>query len=108
MIDRFGLLPEHAQYLFDITHLKLSATHLGIHKIEMHSSGGKIGFNTPLEFDPIHLITLVQMQPQDFQLSQDQKLMIKKALPQAQERIAFINAFMDKLQLKITQTRHYN
>ncbi|WP_440683317.1 transcription-repair coupling factor [Cysteiniphilum halobium] len=104
VIDRFGLLPEHAQYLFDITHLKLSATHLGIHKIEMHASGGKISFNTPLEFDPIHLIILVQMQAQDFQLSQDQKLVIKKSLPQAQQRIAFINTFMDKLQSKINQT----
>ena len=44
VINRFGLLPEYAEYLFDITHLKLNATSLGIRKIDMHSEGGKIIF----------------------------------------------------------------
>ena len=101
VIDRFGLLPEHAQYLFEITHLKLSATNLGIHKIEMHSNGGKISFNLPLEFDPIYLIRLVKNQPKYFELNQDQKLLIKKTLPYAQDRINFISEFINKLQLGI-------
>ncbi len=108
VIDRFGLLPEYAQYLFDITHLKLSATLVGIQKIEMHSAGGKIIFVTPLTFDPIHLIKLVQMKPQDFQLGQDQKLMIKKALPQAKERIAFVHDFIDTLYLKTKQAEAHS
>ncbi|WP_192877948.1 transcription-repair coupling factor [Fastidiosibacter lacustris] len=101
IIDRFGLLPEYGQYLFDITYLKLNATAIGIQKIEMHSSGGKISFITPLKFDPIHLIKIVQMQAQDFQLSQAQNLLIKKALPHAKERIAFINHFITKLEKSI-------
>jgi hypothetical protein len=48
------------------------------------------------------------MKPQDFQLGQDQKLTIKKTLPQAKERIAFVHDFIDKLYVKIKQAEAHS
>lgn len=103
VIDRFGPLPDYANHLFAITYLKLKAQALGIHKIELHSAGGRIEFSQPLSFDPMILIRLVQLQPTDFQLSQEQKLLIKKKLSQAEERIRFIDEFLDKINQKQSQ-----
>src|SRR3990167_9241851 len=45
LIDRFGLLPEPAQYLFDLAHLKIRAMQLGITKIDVNKLFGTIYFN---------------------------------------------------------------
>ena len=97
IIDRFGKLPPYGGHVFKLAHLKLDAAKLGIQKIEMHSAGGKIRFNTPLSFDPGALIALVQLHPGDFKLNKDQELMITKALKSAEARIDFIENFIQKL-----------
>ncbi|MEL6749718.1 MAG: transcription-repair coupling factor, partial [Pseudomonadota bacterium] len=48
MIDRFGLLPEPAQHLLDVTSLKLRLTELGIRKIEAGPQGGRLLFTDQL------------------------------------------------------------
>ncbi|MFZ9036061.1 MAG: transcription-repair coupling factor [Francisellaceae bacterium] len=101
LIDRFGKLPEAAHHLLKVTEFKLQAIKLGIEKIEIHSQGGRVEFSAPLPFNPIALIILVQMQPGDFQLSKDQKLLIKKPLIQAYERIDFVQQFLEQLQQKV-------
>ncbi|MDX1434647.1 MAG: transcription-repair coupling factor, partial [Gammaproteobacteria bacterium] len=52
MIDRFGLLPEAARNLFQITELKLKATPLGIRKIDVGHHGGRIEFGANAAVDP--------------------------------------------------------
>src|SRR5690606_1562908 len=44
MIDRFGLLPEPASLLFEVTRLKIEAEALGIAKVETNAVTGKIDF----------------------------------------------------------------
>ena len=60
MIDRFGLLPDAARNLFDVTELKLHVQSFGIRKIEAGPVGGKIHFDAEPKIDPMHMITLVQ------------------------------------------------
>ncbi|MCF6765352.1 transcription-repair coupling factor [Thiotrichales bacterium 19S3-7] len=98
MIDRFGLLPEATVHLFDVCHFKLDANKLGILKIELNSSGGRIDFSEPLRFEPIQLITYVQKNHKDFQLSQQGKLLIKKKLLNADERINFVKNLLTAFQ----------
>src|SRR3546814_19499281 len=45
MIDRFGLLPEPAKNLFAVAELKLTATGLGIRKLDLGERGGRIEFD---------------------------------------------------------------
>ncbi|MCF6807085.1 transcription-repair coupling factor [Thiotrichales bacterium 19S9-12] len=97
MIDRFGLLPQATKNLFDIAHLKLQAQPLGIETIQINRSGGRIQFSEPFQFDPIKLIQYVQKSPNDFKLSQQGKLTVKKSLLEAQERIDFIEKLIKAL-----------
>lgn len=74
MIDRFGLLPEPAQHLFDMADIRLQATQLGIHKIEVGSNFGYIHFTAKPNIDVAKLARLVQQQPIQYQLQDNQKL----------------------------------
>lgn len=69
LIDRYGLLPKPAQYLFQITPLKWLAKTLGITKIEAGTKGGRLTFNP--KTTQLHLpllIQLIQSSPQKYQL----------------------------------------
>ncbi|TNF66432.1 MAG: transcription-repair coupling factor [Gammaproteobacteria bacterium] len=94
MIDRFGILPEATSHLFEICHFKIDANQFGIAKIELNSSGGRVEFIEPLIFDPINLIKYVQKNHQNFQLSQNGRLLIKEKLLTAQERIDFVKQLL--------------
>ena len=74
MIDRFGLLPEPAKHLFDITALKLHVQPYGIRKIEAGPAGGRILFDAEPRIDPANLIRLIQTRPKDFKLDGADKL----------------------------------
>ncbi|MEM7277844.1 MAG: transcription-repair coupling factor [Pseudomonadota bacterium] len=60
LIDRFGLLPDPASTLFDVTAIKLAANRLGIEKIDASASGGYLVFGPNTPVDPGALIQLVQ------------------------------------------------
>ncbi|RRJ84666.1 transcription-repair coupling factor [Aestuariirhabdus litorea] len=68
MIDRFGLLPDPAKYLFRLTELKLKAGVWGIRKIEASASAGRIEFTSQPRVDPLTIVKLVQSQPQKYRL----------------------------------------
>ena len=74
MIDRFGLLPDPAKNLFDVTELKLSVADLGIRKIEAGPNGGRILFEANPKIDAAKLIQLIQTRPQEFKLDGADKL----------------------------------
>jgi transcription-repair coupling factor (superfamily II helicase) len=74
MIDRFGLLPEPTQRLFQITSLKLQASPLGIRKIDANNKGGRIDFEAKPNIDPMSIIQLIQRQPQRYKLVGPQRL----------------------------------
>ena len=86
MIDRFGLLPDAAKYLFATTELKLAATALGIRKLDLGENGGRIVFEAKPSIDPMAVIQLIQKQPKLYAMDGPDKLRIKLPLPEAPDR----------------------
>ncbi|MCG6966742.1 MAG: transcription-repair coupling factor [Chromatiaceae bacterium] len=97
MIDRFGLLPEPARNLFDVTELKLHAQPFGIRKIEAGPAGGRISFDPEPKFDPIRLLTLIQTQPKAFKLDGAERLKFFADLTDPAQRIPAVRAILDQL-----------
>ncbi|VAW68312.1 Transcription-repair coupling factor [hydrothermal vent metagenome] len=98
MIDRFGLLPEAVKTLFSVTELKLRATELGIKKVDLGDSGGRILFVEQPDIDPMTIIKLIQGQPDRYKLDGSDKLRIIRDLPDTQTRINAANRLFDRLQ----------
>ena len=97
MIDRFGLLPDPTKNLFSVTELKLSATPLGIKKIEMGDSGGRIKFVEEPNLDPMKIITLIQTKPKIYKMDGQDKLRIISDLPDAESRFAATEMLLAEL-----------
>ena len=87
MIDRFGLLPEPAKRLFDITEMKLSIRHLGIRKVEAGPQDGRILFEAEPKIDAARLIELIQTRPQAFRLDGADKLRFFAEMQDPEQRI---------------------
>ena len=87
MIDRFGLLPDPAKHLFITAELKLEATALGIRKLDLGATGGRIQFMEKPNVDPMSVIRLIQGQPKHYQMDGPDKLRIKLDLPDATARL---------------------
>jgi len=88
MIDRFGLLPDPAKNLFAIAELKLAATELGIRKIDLGASGGRIEFVDKPSVDPMAVIQLIQGQPKKYRMDGPNRLRMTLELPDAATRVA--------------------
>ncbi|NOX92694.1 MAG: transcription-repair coupling factor, partial [Gammaproteobacteria bacterium] len=97
MIDRFGLLPEPAKNLFQVTELKLGATPLGIKKIEMGDSGGRLQFVEEPNIDPMKIISLIQTQAKTYRMDGQDKLRIISDLPDAGARFAAVELLLAEL-----------
>ena len=87
MIDRFGLLPEQVKNLFGVAALKLAATRLGIRKLDLGATGGRVIFKPQPNVDPMTVIKLIQKMPKVYGLDGQDKLRIKLELPGAAERL---------------------
>ena len=98
MIDRFGLLPEQTKNLFQLTHLKLKATPLGIRKIEANSAGARLLFDKQPNIDPMKIILLIQQQPRLYKLDGNEKLRVIKPLPDFNSRLGEIDSLLTNLQ----------
>ena len=98
MIDRFGLLPEHARELFRVTAMKLRAAALGIHKIEAGAKGGKLFFGQETPIDPLTLVRIVQADPGRFRLEAGNQLRFQADLRTAEQRLSFVASVLEQLQ----------
>ncbi|MBA2655140.1 MAG: transcription-repair coupling factor [Gammaproteobacteria bacterium] len=67
MVDRFGLFPEPIKNLFAVTQIKLDAIPLGIAKIEMGASQGKMEFTSHPNINLPALLKLIQTEPKRYQ-----------------------------------------
>jgi transcription-repair coupling factor (superfamily II helicase) len=96
-IDRFGLLPDSAKYLFRLSALKLKAQPLGIQKIDVDEDGGIFNFieNPPVDISDI--IAIIQSDPQTYKLSRANELEFTLDLETAEQRFSFIGELLDKL-----------
>ncbi len=94
MVDRFGMVSEPTKNLFEVTRIRQIAQSLGISKIEFSDAGGMIEFGKETQVNPLILVNLVQKFVTVYQLSGADRLRVKKALPEAKERIAFVDELL--------------
>jgi len=99
-IDRFGLLPEPLKALFAITRLKQRTREIGIRKIDISASSGKIEFEANPQLDPMRLLQLIQSQPHIYRFDGQQVLRFQCDSETAEERIDTLNQLLDTLQEK--------
>ncbi|MCO5056203.1 transcription-repair coupling factor [Thermomonas sp.] len=97
MIDRFGLLPEPAKHLFATAELKLDATRLGIRKLDLAATGGRIHFVEKPAVDPMAVIQLIQGQPRHYRMDGPDKLRISLDLPDAAARFSAARGLLTAL-----------
>ena len=94
MIDRFGKLPEATLNLIKISELKLTASKLGIQKIDMGTQSGSIDFIEKPPIDPMCIINLIQQHPKEYQLVSNQRL--KFNYPESTDRFMFLSQLFSK------------
>lgn len=97
-IDRFGLLPTPLKHLFDLTSLKFQAEPMGIQKITLSDSGGRIDFEESPKIDTNKLIGLIQRQPQHFKLEGPKRLKVEKPMKDFEGRVTFLEGLFETLQ----------
>jgi transcription-repair coupling factor (superfamily II helicase) len=97
MIDRFGLLPQAAKNLFEVTAVKLKASPLGVTKVDVGQSGGRGVFGPQANLDPAKVIRLVQGEPERYRLDGADKLRLSMDLPEIEDRVKAINVLLDAL-----------
>ncbi len=100
MIDRFGLLPEYARNLFELTYLKLRLRHLDILKIEVGHEGGRLVFGPQPKIDTAKLVKLVQSRPQIYSFDGENCLRFTAAMTALQQRIDMISDLTSQLAIQ--------
>ena len=97
MIDRFGLLPEPTKGLFRLAELRQFAQKLGIRKIEAGRTEGRLCFgdNTPVE--PKIIITMIQNEPQTFQIQRNDQLKFRTNMETTDMRFSAVSGILNQL-----------
>jgi len=100
LIDRFGLLPDYAKNLFDVTSLKLLTQDIGVEKITAVDSLVRIIFNLNANINPAMLISLIQSEPQLYKLNNTNTLIIYKETTDCEQRVSIIRDILNSLVLQ--------
>ena len=97
MIDRFGRLPEPTKGLFKLAELRQIAQKLGIKKVEAGQTDGRLCFsdNTPVE--PKAIITMVQSEPQRYQIQRNDQLKFKANMINTDMRFSAVSGILNLL-----------
>ena len=100
MIDRFGLLPEPVNNLFETTSLKQIAQKLGILKLDMSDEGGRILFNEKPNIDPMKILQIVQKRPWEFTIKGQDKLYFEyKEMETLDQRVQWIKRLFKDIEI---------
>jgi transcription-repair coupling factor (superfamily II helicase) len=97
MTDRFGLLPDAAKLLFEVTELKIGASRLGIKKIDAGPKGARIDFVAQPNIEPTALIQLMQSQPKRFRLDGPNRLRVIQETAEPGERVQMLREIVAQL-----------
>jgi len=85
-IDRFGLLPDAAKTLFRTAEFALSLSGLGIERITMGPSGGRVEFLQDADVDPVPIIRMIESDPGKYRMQGSHTLLIRAELPDEASR----------------------
>jgi transcription-repair coupling factor (superfamily II helicase) len=97
MIDRFGLLPDALKNLIAVTELKLTASALGINKIDATDKICKFEFGEKPMIKPETIIRLIQHPSQTFKLDGPTKLRATLPTHESKERVALVGKLLSQL-----------
>ncbi|MFN7213181.1 MAG: transcription-repair coupling factor, partial [Lysobacteraceae bacterium] len=97
LVDRFGVLPDPARHLFAVSELKLDAARLGIRKLDLGPTGGRLVFDAKPNIDPMSVIRMIQGQPKVYAMDGPEKLKMKLELPDAPSRLRAARALFTTL-----------
>ena len=97
MIDRFGLLPDPTNNLFESSSLKNFSQNIGILKINIYDDKAEITLNEKNSIDTSKIINLIQTKPQQFQLKNQKTLVVKEVMETDQFRIKKISDIVKSL-----------
>ncbi|RUO72583.1 transcription-repair coupling factor [Pseudidiomarina sediminum] len=95
MIDRFGLLPDAAKNLIQVTALRNRAGQLGIRKIDGGPQGISLEFADDTKVNPGYLIELIQSAPQSYKLEGPTRLRILAKIDDTQGRLKLVESLLD-------------
>jgi transcription-repair coupling factor (superfamily II helicase) len=98
IIDRFGLLPDPLKRLFKVTALKLRLEPLGIKRVDLGSSGGKVEFSNSTRVDPLAVVKLVQNESQTYKLEGATLLRVSGEMEHFDDRVSFAHNLLDHLE----------
>ena len=97
IIDRFGLLPDPLKRLFAVTQLKLMSQTMGVLKLDMGDERGKLEFSNHTSVDPFTIVSLVQTEPNTYQLEGASVLRVRRSQPEFEARVEFCTELLKKL-----------
>ena len=97
MIDRFGILPEPTQNLFESSSLKNLSLEQGILKINIYDEKAEITLKDNNSVDTSKIIKLIQTQPQQFQLKNQKTLVFREEMEADKFRIRKISNIIKSL-----------
>jgi transcription-repair coupling factor (superfamily II helicase) len=97
IIDRFGLLPPAAEQLFSCAELRLMAEQLGVHRIDLHDTGGYLAFAAKPAIDPMSVIQLIQRNPRTYAMQGSDRLKISNKTEGGAQRALFLRALLSQL-----------
>ncbi|MCP5161871.1 MAG: transcription-repair coupling factor [Hahellaceae bacterium] len=97
LIDRFGLLPPPTKNLFRQTELKFTAEPLGIVKIDVGESSGRIEFSANTPIDPLKIIKLIQSAPALYKFDGADALKFALTKADSNDKIGAITRLLNQL-----------
>lgn len=104
MADRFGGLPEAAKNLFRVTEVKIRAEALGIKKLDIGETGGRLDFSDETLVDPSAIVQLVQEHPKGYAFANPNRLRVQKSHAKPAERIKQALDLLELLHRDKTET----
>jgi len=90
LIDRFGLIPPATANLFRLTRLRLMAEPLGLRRIDLGATGGRLEFGPQTSVEPAAVVSLIESDPQRFRLDAQQRLRITAELDEEKDRFVLL------------------
>ena len=103
-IDRFGLLPEAARTLFQVTKIKLAAGLIGIQKLHLGRHGGEIRLSEQTPADPAFLLQMIHDAPEDYRIRPDNVIHLTAPLEMPELRLDRAEAIVAALSGKISES----
>jgi len=100
MIDRFGPIPDEVRTLLCQTHLRIIAQERGILAIDAGPQGARLQLAPEHRLSVPLLIQKIQQESQSYQLEGQDRLRIRRALPDGQQRCEALLALIDQLSCK--------